>query len=81
MHKIFKHTLVKGEPSIEVVAKPKSDSGYTVSPPKVSAPVVEDEQVEEVVPVKPTRTAKAAPKPVVEDDDDEDEDSMGWLND
>ena len=82
LHKIFKHTVVKGESSNEVVAKPKSDSGYTVSPPKVSAPVVEDDEVEEVVPVKPTRTAKVAPKPVVvEDDDDDDEDSMGWLND
>jgi hypothetical protein len=43
LHKIFKHTVVKGESSNEVVAKPKSDSGYTVSPPKVSAPVVEEE--------------------------------------
>ena len=83
LHRIFKHTPVKGDALPPVVATPKDT--YVVSPPKSApAPVVEvdDDEEEEVIPVPKPKTAKATPKPVVvEDDDDDDEDSIGWLND
>jgi hypothetical protein len=83
LHKIFKHTPIKGTEVETATAVKKKvveediepDLGYKVSPPKTKAPVVEDDDDEPVV----AKTAKkSAPKPVEVEDDDED--TMPWMS-